>query len=78
MTSAEEPTDLQPHVARMLDEACRLENDVQKLRVFIKENPIFSTLVGPEQRDMKEQLYHMENHLFFLKRRIKRACGFQE
>jgi hypothetical protein len=59
---------------RLKVEAEELEARWGKLRLFIA-TPEFSNLNSLEQKDLKEQAAHMEDYLWVLKRRIKRATG---
>ncbi|MFP3556437.1 Gp49 family protein [Paraburkholderia sp. SIMBA_049] len=59
---------------RLKVEAEELEAKWGKLRLFIA-TPEFSNLNSLEQKDLKEQADHMEDYLWVLKRRIKRATS---
>ena len=64
------------HVERMEDEAKELRFKIGKLGVFTSDtNSVFISLPLAERDDMLSQLSVMEDYLFFLERRIKRARG---
>lgn len=48
-----------PHVERMIAELKELADRNTKLAKFISENEMFKTLSEYEQKDMRDQLFHM-------------------
>ena len=66
---------MEPHVERMLNEQKELSEKVEKLRLFIEENPIFGNLPQEEQHDMRMQLNAMEKYSTILQSRIDRATA---
>lgn len=62
------------HVERMEDESKELRVKIGKLGVFTSDtNSVFMSLPIAERDDMLKQLHAMENYLFYLESRIKRA-----
>lgn len=59
------------YVDRMMNELCETSDRVQKLEAFLKTEK-FSTLATAEQQDMRGQLSGMQDHLWFLSRRVRR------
>ena len=62
-----------PHVERMIAELKELADRNTKLAKFISENEMFKTLSEYEQKDMRDQLFHMNQYLVFLSSRLSRA-----
>lgn len=62
-----------PHVERMIAELKELADRNTKLAKFISENEMFKTLSEYEQKDMRDQLSHMNQYLVFLSSRLSRA-----
>lgn len=61
------------HVERMIAELKELADRTTKLAKFISENEMFKTLSEHEQKDMRDQLLHMNEYLGFLSSRLSRA-----
>lgn len=61
------------HVERMIAELKELADRTTKLAKFISENEMFKTLSEHEQKDMRDQLFHMNEYLGFLSSRLSRA-----
>lgn len=62
------------HLDRMEEEWKELRVRIGKLGVFTSDaNSVFMSLPIAERDDMLSQLSVMEDYLFFLERRIKRA-----
>ena len=61
------------HVERMIAELKELADRNTKLAKFISENEMFKTLSEYEQKDMRDQLFHMNQYLVFLSSRLSRA-----
>lgn len=61
------------HVERMIAELKELAERTTKLAKFISENEMFKTLSEYEQKDMRDQLFHMNEYLGFLSSRLSRA-----
>lgn len=61
------------HVERMIAELKELADRTTKLAKFISENEMFKTLSEYEQKDMRDQLFHMNEYLGFLSSRLSRA-----
>ncbi len=62
------------HLERMEDEAKELRIKIGKLGLFTSSsNTTFMSLPVAERDDMLNQLSSMENYLFYLESRIKRA-----
>lgn len=61
------------HVERMIVELKELADRTTKLAKFISENEMFKTLSEHEQKDMRDQLLHMNEYLGFLSSRLSRA-----
>lgn len=61
------------HVERMIAELKELADRTTKLAKFISENEMFKTLSEYEQKDMRDQLLHMNEYLGFLSSRLSRA-----
>lgn len=61
------------HVERMIAELKELTDRTTKLAKFISENEMFKTLSEHEQKDMRDQLFHMNEYLGFLSSRLSRA-----
>lgn len=61
------------HVERMIAELKELADRTTKLAKFISENEMFKTLSEYEQKDMRDQLFHMNQYLVFLSSRLSRA-----
>lgn len=60
------------HVERMIAELKELA-DRTKLVKFISENEMFNKLSEHEQKDIRDQLFHMNEYLGFLSSRLSRA-----
>jgi hypothetical protein len=61
------------HVQRMQEELFGLEERTEKLKAFIKANPIFSTLDEQERIDLVDQSHLMNDYRNILRRRLNRA-----
>lgn len=61
------------HVERMIAELKELADRTTKLAKFISENEMFNKLSEHEQKDMRDQLFHMNEYLGFLSSRLSRA-----
>lgn len=61
------------HVERMIAELKELADRTTKLAKFISENEMFNKLSEHEQKDMRDQLFHMNKYLDFLSYRLSRA-----
>lgn len=61
------------HVERMIAELKELADRTTKLTKFISENEMFNKLSEHEQKDMRDQLFHMNEYLGFLSSRLSRA-----
>lgn len=61
------------HVERMIAELKELADRITKLAKFISENEMFKTLSEYEQKDMRDQLLHMNEYLGFLSSLLSRA-----
>lgn len=62
-----------PHVARMIEEREQVQARLDKLREFMRDNPLFQTL-GIIDRDlMKEQEQVMDSYVVILGMRINQA-----
>lgn len=61
------------YVERMIAELKELADRTTKLAKFISENEMFKTLSEHEQKDMRDQLFHMNEYLGFLSSRLSRA-----
>lgn len=69
--------EIPPHVQRMLLERDELADRTQKLREFIKENPLFQRLDDHDQYLLGQQEAHMSAYLIVLRQRIEREEGKQ-
>lgn len=61
------------HVERMIAELKELADRTTKLAKFISENEMFNKLSEHEQKDMRDQLFHMNEYLGFLSSRLSRV-----
>ena len=61
------------HVEPMIAELKELADRTTKLAKFISENEMFNKLSEHEQKDMRDQLFHMNEYLGFLSSRLSRA-----
>lgn len=61
------------YVERMIAELKELADRTTKLAKFISENEMFNKLSEHEQKDMRDQLFHMNEYLGFLSSRLSRA-----
>lgn len=61
------------HVERMIAELKELADRTTKLAKSISENEMFNKLSEHEQKDMRDQLFHMNEYLGFLSSRLSRA-----
>jgi hypothetical protein len=61
---------LKPHQQRVIDEFCRLKDNVIKLDEFINNNKIFEGLEINEKNRLSQQLLAMKCYLSILKERI--------
>lgn len=61
------------HIERVINEYKELADRTTKLAKFISENEMFKTLSEYEQKDMRDQLFHMNEYLGFLSSRLSRA-----
>ena len=65
-------TELKPHQKRVVAEHDELDERLEKLHVFILDNPLFSELAKDEQRDLVDQRAYMSVYRDVLRRRIDR------
>lgn len=61
------------HIERVIAELKELADRTTKLAKFISENEMFNKLSEHEQKDMRDQLFHMNEYLGFLSSRLSRA-----
>ena len=61
------------HVERMIAELKELADRTTKLAKFISENEMFNKLSEHEQKDMRDQLFNMNEYLGFLSSKLSRA-----
>lgn len=61
------------HIERVINEYKELADRITKLAKFISENEMFKTLFEYEQKDMRDQLFHMNEYLGFLSSQLSRA-----
>jgi len=66
---------MQPHQQRVVDEKTELVTKLDKLKVFIMENPIFKTLSADEQKRLIRQYDVMFEYAIILKARIEAFQG---
>ena len=69
---SQEQKTLQPHQQRVVVEQQELKDRLEKLQVFINENPLFKSLIEQEQMDLQEQSVLMSQLNDILIRRISR------
>lgn len=69
---SQEQKTLQPHQQRVVVEQQELNDRLEKLQVFINENPLFKSLIEEEQMDLQEQSVLMSQLNDVLIRRISR------
>ena len=69
---SQEQKTLQPHQQRVVVEQQELKDRLEKLQVFINENPLFKSLIEQEQMDLQEQSVLMSQLNDVLIRRISR------
>lgn len=61
-------------VSRLFEEHSQLWKKLEKLKEFILSDA-FNKLPEVEQRDLKEQLKHMDAYQAVLNRRVSRQCN---
>ena len=64
-----------PYLTRMEGERQELAYKIEALAGWITNEPHFNALVPDEQREMRDQLFHMRGYAAALDRRIERALA---